>query len=53
MPEIVVENLVKTFGEQRALDRVTFTVGDGELFTLLGPSGCGKSTTLMSLAGFV
>ena len=53
MPEIVVENLVKTFGEQRALDRVAFTVGDGELFTLLGPSGCGKSTTLMSLAGFV
>ena len=52
MPEISVEGLVKTFGEQRALDHVEFTVGNGELFTLLGPSGCGKSTTLMSIAGF-
>ena len=52
MPEIKVENLVKQFGDQRALDDVAFSVEDGELFTLLGPSGCGKSTTLMSLAGF-
>src|SRR5919202_5708821 len=52
MPEIQIENLVKTFGEQRALDEVTFAVEEGELFTLLGPSGCGKSTTLMSIAGF-
>jgi iron(III) transport system ATP-binding protein len=52
MPEIHVDGLVKTFGEQRALDHVTFAVEDGELFTLLGPSGCGKSTTLMSIAGF-
>jgi len=53
MPEIQVESLVKTFGEQRALDNVGFAVTDGELFTLLGPSGCGKSTTLMSIAGFL
>jgi iron(III) transport system ATP-binding protein len=52
MPEIYVESLVKQFGEQRALDDVSFHVEDGELFTLLGPSGCGKSTTLMSIAGF-
>jgi iron(III) transport system ATP-binding protein len=52
VPEIRVQNLVKQFGEQRALDDVSFTVEDGELFTLLGPSGCGKSTTLMSIAGF-
>ncbi|HEY3184343.1 MAG TPA: ABC transporter ATP-binding protein [Gaiellaceae bacterium] len=52
MPEIHVEGLVKEFGDQRALDHVSFTVADGELFTLLGPSGCGKSTTLMSIAGF-
>ena len=52
MPEIQIESLVKTFGEQRALDQVSFAVEDGELFTLLGPSGCGKSTTLMSIAGF-
>ncbi|MCW2977431.1 MAG: hypothetical protein JWM06_2712, partial [Actinomycetia bacterium] len=41
MPEIHVENLVKQFGEQRALDDVSFRVEEGELFTLLGPSGCG------------
>jgi iron(III) transport system ATP-binding protein len=52
MPEIHVEGLVKQFGEQRALDAVSFHVMEGELFTLLGPSGCGKSTTLMSIAGF-
>jgi iron(III) transport system ATP-binding protein len=52
MPEIVVESLSKTFGDQQALERVEFTVRDGEFFTLLGPSGCGKSTTLMSIAGF-
>jgi iron(III) transport system ATP-binding protein len=52
MPEIHVDSLVKQFGDQRALDDVSFHVGEGELFTLLGPSGCGKSTTLMSIAGF-
>jgi iron(III) transport system ATP-binding protein len=52
VPEIHVQNLVKQFGDQRALDDVTFKVEEGELFTLLGPSGCGKSTTLMSIAGF-
>jgi iron(III) transport system ATP-binding protein len=51
MPEIRVEGLTKSFGEQRALNGVAFTVGEGEFFTLLGPSGCGKSTTLMSIAG--
>jgi iron(III) transport system ATP-binding protein len=52
VPEIHVDGLVKTFGDQRALDEVSFAVEEGELFTLLGPSGCGKSTTLMSIAGF-
>jgi len=52
VPEITVQNLVKQFGDQRALDDVSFAVEEGELFTLLGPSGCGKSTTLMSIAGF-
>jgi len=52
MPEIHVDNLVKIFGDQRALDQVSFAVEEGELFTLLGPSGCGKSTTLLSIAGF-
>jgi iron(III) transport system ATP-binding protein len=52
VPEIRVEGLTKSFGDQRALNRVAFSVREGEFFTLLGPSGCGKSTTLMSIAGF-
>jgi iron(III) transport system ATP-binding protein len=53
MPEIRVEHLVKSYGEHRVLDDVSFTVKDKEFVTLLGPSGCGKTTTLMSIAGFV
>jgi iron(III) transport system ATP-binding protein len=34
-----------------AVDGITFTVEQGEFFTLLGPSGCGKTTTLRSVAG--
>jgi len=52
MPEVLVEQLEKSFGATKALAGVSFDVGEGEFFTLLGPSGCGKSTTLMSIAGF-
>jgi iron(III) transport system ATP-binding protein len=52
MPEITVDALTKTFGSNRVLDNVSFTVHDKEFLTLLGPSGCGKTTTLMSVAGF-
>ena len=61
-----ITNLIKTFeGEKesrkkgadkpnndvRAIDDVSITVKEGEMFTLLGPSGCGKTTTLRSVAG--
>jgi iron(III) transport system ATP-binding protein len=52
MPEIIVQGLSKTFGRERALNDVSFSVRDKEFLTLLGPSGCGKTTTLMSIAGF-
>jgi iron(III) transport system ATP-binding protein len=52
MPEITVQGLTKTFGRERALHDVSFSVRDKEFLTLLGPSGCGKTTTLMSIAGF-
>ncbi len=52
---IVVSNLLKSFegekGKITAVNRVTFIVPEGKLFTLLGPSGCGKSTTLRCVAG--
>ena len=51
MPELTVSGLTKRFGAHAALDDVSFTVADGEFFTLLGPSGCGKSTTLNAIAG--
>src|SRR5262245_48459321 len=35
----------------RAINDVSFTVADGEFYTLLGPSGCGKTTTLRCVAG--
>jgi multiple sugar transport system ATP-binding protein len=51
MAEIVVQSLVKSFGEFVAVRGLTLTVRDGEFFCLLGPSGCGKTTTLRMIAG--
>ncbi|MDH2416100.1 ABC transporter ATP-binding protein [Nocardioides sp. CER19] len=51
MPELTVRNLRKQFGDNTVLHDNSFTIKDGEFFTLLGPSGCGKSTTLNCIAG--
>jgi ABC-type multidrug transport system ATPase subunit len=45
-PTVQVEDLIVTFGELRAVDGVSFSVGRGEAFGLLGPNGAGKTTTL-------
>ncbi|ASJ07899.1 3-dehydroquinate dehydratase [Thermococcus siculi] len=50
---IEVENLVKRFGSTVAVNGITFTVGDGEIYGLLGPNGSGKSTTMKILAGIL
>lgn len=54
-PMIEVEDLSLTYhsAEQShlAVDRVSFSVAQGDFYTLLGPSGCGKTTTLRSVAG--
>jgi iron(III) transport system ATP-binding protein len=50
-PYLQVQGLVKWFGNDRAVDDVSFNVARGKFLTLLGPSGCGKTTTLMSIAG--
>ncbi len=50
---IKVENLTKLFGEKRAVDGITFTVGLGEVLGFLGPNGAGKSTTMRMITGFI
>jgi iron(III) transport system ATP-binding protein len=50
-PGIEVHGLVVRYGDVDAVREVSFTVGRGELVTLLGPSGCGKTTTLRAIAG--
>ena len=50
MDTIKVEKLSKKFGELIAVDDISFTVKEGEIFGLLGPNGAGKTTTLSILA---
>jgi len=49
-PAILVRDLVKSFGERRALDGISLEVRRGEIFCLLGPNGGGKSTLFRILA---
>ncbi len=49
---IAVQDLTKRFGPLEVVSRVSFSIREGELFTLLGPSGCGKTTLLRLIAGF-
>lgn len=51
MSELRVQNLVKRFDGDPAVDDVSLEVADKEFLVLLGPSGCGKSTLLRSIAG--
>ena len=51
MTAIEVEGLSKRFGSKVAVDDVSFTVAEGEIFGLLGRNGAGKSTTVDCLAG--
>ncbi|MBD9408413.1 ABC transporter ATP-binding protein [Acidovorax sp. ACV02] len=48
-----VDNLHAHYGKSHVLQGVCFTVGNGELITLLGRNGAGKTTTLKSIAGVV
>jgi ABC-2 type transport system ATP-binding protein len=51
-PAVVVEGLVKSYGELRAVDGVSFEVAPGTVFAFLGPNGAGKTTTIEILEGF-
>ena len=50
---IQVENLVKIYGSQRALNDISFTAGKGQILGFLGPNGAGKTTTMKILTGFL
>jgi putative spermidine/putrescine transport system ATP-binding protein len=52
VPAVRFSGVCRSFGDVRAIDRVSFEVDDGEFFSLLGPSGSGKTTCLRLIAGF-
>jgi ABC-2 type transport system ATP-binding protein len=51
MTVIEVKDLMKRYGDNTAVDRVSFAVEEGEIFGILGPNGAGKTTTVESIAG--
>ena len=50
---IEVRNLVKRYGKRCAVDHLSFTVEDGQIFGFLGPNGAGKSTTMNIMTGYL
>ncbi len=53
MAAIVAENLVRRFGDFTAVDGLSFTVEQGEVFGFLGPNGSGKTTVIKMLTGLL
>ena len=52
-PAIAVEHITKKYGEFTAVDDVSFSVADGEIFGLLGPNGAGKSTLIRMMTTLI
>ncbi len=52
-PALRLENLGKSFGDVAAVNGLSFTVNEGEIFGLIGPDGAGKTTTLRLLASIM
>src|SRR5262249_59495664 len=48
-----IASLTKSYGEQRALEDVGFSVQEGEILGLIGPNGAGKTTLLEAIAGLL
>lgn len=50
---IEVKNLVKQYGEQKAVNNISFKINSGEIVGFLGPNGAGKSTTMKIITGYL
>ena len=50
---IEVKNVTKKYGNNTAVDNISFDVKDGEVVGFLGPNGAGKSTTMNMITGFI
>lgn len=50
---IEVKNLVKRYGDHLAVNRLSFTVEEGQIYGFLGPNGAGKSTTMNIITGYL
>lgn len=50
---VIVQNLVKVYGAQRAVDAVSFEAKRGEVLGFLGPNGAGKTTTMKIITGYL
>ena len=50
---ITVKGLKKVYGEQKAVDDISFSIGQGEIVGFLGPNGAGKSTTMKMITGYL
>ena len=50
---VTIENLTKYYGNNRAVNNISFTINDNEILGFLGPNGAGKSTTMNMIAGFL
>ena len=50
---IEINNLVKRYGDKKAVKGISFTVNDGEVLGFLGPNGAGKTTTMNIITGYL
>ncbi|HEX5153511.1 MAG TPA: gliding motility-associated ABC transporter ATP-binding subunit GldA [Parafilimonas sp.] len=50
---IQVHQLLKQYGEQKAVNNISFSLGKGEIVGFLGPNGAGKSTTMKMITGYL
>jgi ABC-2 type transport system ATP-binding protein len=51
--DIIVKQVTKRYGTQKAVDDISFTVKTGEILGFLGPNGAGKTTTMKAITGYL